>query len=200
MKRLITGAVTAAGTLALAGGALVAAAIPAAAGPGSPGNSAYALSAPNGPVTSPPLALAQASGPNSVTVRSLNVAGIVSTGLTQDFASTLTAFAKVGSVQVATSADGVTGSLTANQIASTCRSDTLSASANIVNGVLDINGNILDLPQHPTVNEAILLPGLGTITLNQHVPATGGGVEVIGLHLHLSATSPDEDLYVGVSV
>jgi hypothetical protein len=199
MQRLLTGALTVAGTLALAGGALVAAAIPAAAD-GDPGNSAYALSAPNGPVTSPPLALAQASGPNSVTVRSLNVQGVVSTGLTQTFASTVTAFSRVGTVRVAAGADGITGSLTANQVASTCRSDGQNDSANIINGVLDINGFILNLPQHPSVDQAIPLGGLGTLTLNQRFPATGGGIEVVALHLHLSATNPDQDLYMGVSV
>jgi putative Ig domain-containing protein len=135
-----------------------------------------------------------------VTVRSLNVAGIISTGLTQDFASTLTAFSKVGSLRVAVATSGVVGSLTADQVASTCRSDTRAGSANIVNGVLDINGHILNLPQHPSVDQAIPLPGLGTLTLNQQIPATGGGVEVQAAHLHLSATSPDEDLYLGVSV
>jgi putative Ig domain-containing protein len=199
MYRLLAGAVTAAGSLALLGGALVAAAAPAAAD-GGPGNSAYGVSAPHGPVTSPPLALATASGPNSVTVRNMHIEDLLNSGLTQDFASTITAYSRVSALDMFVSASGHAGSLTANQVASTCRSDTGTASANIVNGVLDLDGMITHLPQHPSIGQAIPLGLLGTLTLNAQIPAPGGGVEVQAVHLHLTATNPDEDLYLGVSV
>jgi hypothetical protein len=199
MNRLLVGAVTAGGSLALAGGALVAAATPAAATMGS-GNSAYGASAPNGPINSPPLALASANGPNSVTVHGMNINGLLTTGLTQDFASTVTAYSRVNSVDASAAARGSAGSLTASQVASTCRSDSQTASADIVNGVLDVDGMILHLPQQPSVDQVIPLGSLGTLTLNQQIPAPGGGLEVQGAHLHFTGSEPAEDLYLAVSV
>jgi hypothetical protein len=66
--------------------------------------------------------------------------------------------------------------------------------------VLDLDGMITRLPQHPSIGQVIPLGLLGTLTLNAQIPAPGGGVEVQAVHAHLAATSPDEDLYLGVSV
>jgi hypothetical protein len=211
MNRLLVGTVTAAGSLVLAGGALVAAAPPAAAGPGPVGgNSSYGASAPEGLVTSPPLALASASGPNVVTVRTMRINGLLSTGLTNDMASTVTAFSRVDSVVFFPTAPAHTVSLTADEVSSTCRSDTRTANASIVNGVLNVGGMITHLPQHPSVGQTIPVGDLGTITMNNQISAPGGGVEVQGIHLRLGELgSPmrgleedglSEDLYLAVSV
>jgi hypothetical protein len=201
MNRLVTVAVTAAGALALVGGETMGAAAPAGAtGPG--GNSAYGASAPAGPVTSPPLALATASGPTMVTWRHLNIADTLSSGLTQDNAGAITAFSRVHSVSAGMSGDGIDVSLAAGQVESTCRSDTQTASANMVSGVLTVNGAITHLPQQPRVNQTFPLLGgdAGTMTLNARAAAPGGGVEVQAVHIHFTGTEPAGDLYLGVSV
>jgi hypothetical protein len=201
MNRLLVGAVAAAGSLALLGGVLVAVAAPSSATPLG-GNSAYGASAPAGPVTSPPLALATASGPTMVTVSHLVLTDLLSTGLTQDNAGAVTAFSRVGSVRAGVSGDGVSVSLVASQVESTCRSDTQTASANVVSGVLTVNGAITHLPQQPRVNQAFPIAGgdEGTVTLNARAAAPGGGVEVQAVHIHFTGTDPAQDLYLGVSV
>jgi putative Ig domain-containing protein len=210
MNRLLTGAVTAAGSLALVGGAIAAAAGPAAAGP-SGGNSAYGSSS-TGVISSPPQAVATSNGVNSVTARNVNISGLLTTGLTQDFSSTTTTFSRVNTVRASDSVRGNNATLTANEISSTCRPGAAvggpsnfnapvssEGSAAIVNGVLNVSGTITNLPQHPTRNETFTVPGFGSIVMNQQLPAAGGGVEVIGVHVRVSG-DPGEDLYLAVSV
>jgi hypothetical protein len=211
MYRLLVGAVTAAGSLALVGGAMVATAAPSAASDGG-GNSAYGASAPAGVVTSPPLALATAGGPNVVTVRNMRISDLLTTGLTQDMASTVTAFSRVDSVRVSRAADGDSVLLTADEISSTCRSDSRTANASIVHGVLKVDGMITHLPQHPSAGQTIPVDGLGTLVMNEQISAPGDGVEVQGAVLRLgdvggpmmSGLEMDgiltQDLYLAVSV
>ena len=199
MNRLLTAVIATGGSLALAGGVLVTTAMPAAAGPAG-GNSSYGASAPAGPVTAVPQALAQQTGPTLQFVSNVNISGLLSTGLTLDTASSLAAFSRVTSVNAQMSGGGHTVSLVARQVSSTCRSDTGAASANLIGGVLTANGTAINLPNHPTVDQSFSFTG-GTVTLNNQIPAHGSGsVEDQAVHLHFTGTSPAQDLYIGVSV
>lgn len=199
MNRLLTGAIAAAGSLALAGGVIVGAGTAAGADDGSTGNSSYGSSA-TGPIASPPKATAVAAGPTMVTANNVSIPNLLSTGLTQDNAGQLTAFSRVNNVRAFTSIDGVSATLTASQVESSCRSDTETATANIVSGVLTVNGVITHLPQHPTVDQTITVPNYGSVTLNDQFTPGEGGVAVRAVHVHVTATEPTEDLYLAVSV
>jgi hypothetical protein len=199
MNRLLTKAAAAAGSLALAGSIVTMAAAPAAADL-TGGNSAYGASAPAGLTTASPQGLATSTGPALVFVRNVDIPPtLLQTGLTLDSASSHAAYSRVTSVDAQISGSGHSVSLTANQVASTCRSDLLTASANIISGTLTMNGSTILLPQHPTVDDAIAFTG-GTVTLNEQIPATSSGLEVRAVHIHFTGTSPAQDLYLAVSV
>jgi putative Ig domain-containing protein len=207
MNRLLTAVIAAAASLGCA--ALVTAAPASAAGAAHPArpltagatgdNSSYGSSAPDGPHTAAPQGLAQSTGHTTTIVNSVGISGLLSTGIALDTASTTTAFSRVSSVRAHISGSGHVLSLTASQISSTCRSDTVTASASIVGGVLTEDGVSTVLPPHPTVDESIPIAG-GTLTLNRHISASGGGVEAQGFRLHFTGTTPTQDLYVAISV
>jgi alpha-tubulin suppressor-like RCC1 family protein len=215
MNRVLARAATIAGSLALAGGAVVAVSAPSAAGAAGVaaaqhaaaaddadggGNSSYGSSAPMGPVTAPPQGLARSGGPVSVIVRNVNISGLLTTGLTLDTASTFTAYSRVSSVSARVAAGGHSVSVTAGQVSSTCRSDTLAASTSIIDGVLTVDGVLVHLPQHPAAGLSFPLDGGedGTVTLNNQITGSGG-VEVQAIRIHFTATSPAQDLLIAVS-
>ena len=205
MNRLLTAVIAASGSLGLAGSILVTTAMPAAAGPSAGGNSSYGASAPAGAVTAAPQALAKQTGPTLQFVSNVDISGLLSTGLTLDTASALAAFSRVTSVDTGVSFAGQTVSLVARQVSSTCRSDTRTASANLIGGVLTVNGTAINLPNHPTADETFILRGV-RVTLNNQFSVTGGGVEDQAVHLHVATptagrgTPTAQDLYIGVSV
>jgi len=208
MNRLLTGAVTVAGSLALVGGAILAVANPSGAtvAPGSHktavgDNSSYGSSAPSGPVTAPPQGLAQSNGTTQVPASNVDISGLLDTGFTLDNAGVITAFSRVSYPSAWVSWGSHMVTLTAGQVESGCRSDTNTAKASVANGVLTVDGTIIHLPDHPYVDQVIPLHGgLGTLTLNNQIPATGGGVEVQGAWLHVTGTSPAQNLFLAVSV
>jgi putative Ig domain-containing protein len=97
------------------------------------------------------------------------------------------------------SGSGHTLRLTASQVASTCNSGTLTAGANLISGVLTVDGTPVALPSHPTVGQTVT-DGPATVTLNNQSSATGGGVEDQAVHIHFTGTSPAQDLYLAVTV
>jgi hypothetical protein len=198
MNRLLIRVTAAAGSLALAGAAATLAAAPAAALPGG-GSSSYGASAPAGLTTAPPQGLALSTGPALVFVHNVDIAGLLTTGLTLDTASTVAAYSRVTSVDAQMSGSGHTLSLVASQVASTCNSGTLTASANLIKGVLSVDGTSFALPSHPTVGQSLTFAA-GTVTLNNQIAATGGGVEDQAVHIHFTGTSPAQDLYLAVTI
>jgi hypothetical protein len=68
---------------------------------------------------------------NDVMVPHVDIAGLLSTGLTLDTASTVAAYSRVTSVNAQMSGSGHTLGLVASQVASTCNSGTDTASANL---------------------------------------------------------------------
>src|SRR5580704_10705114 len=198
MNRLLTRVAAATGSLALAGTVVGMAAAPAAATL-TGGSSSYGASAPAGLTTASPQGLAASTGPALVFVRNVNIAGLLTTGLTLDTASTVAAYSRVTSVNAQMSGSGHTLSLVARQVASTCNSGTLTASANLIKGVLTVDGTSFALPSHPTVGQSFTVAA-GTVTLNIQIAATGGGVEDQAVHIHFTGTSPAQDLYLAVTI
>jgi hypothetical protein len=199
MNRLVTRVTAAAGSLALAGAAVMLAAVPALAGGSSGGSSSYGASAPAGLITAAPQGLAVSTGPDLVFQRNVGIAGLLSTGLTLDTASTVAAYSRVTSVNAGMTGSGHSIGLVASQVASTCNSGTLTASANLIKPVLTVDGRSIALPAHPAVDQALTFAA-GTVTLNDQIAATGGGIEDQAVHIHFTGTSPAQDLYLAVTV
>ncbi len=198
MNRLLTRATAAAGALALAGAAATLAAVPAAAQP-TGGSSSYGASAPAGLTTAVPQGIAASTGPTQVLQQHTIIGSLLTTGLTLDTASAAAAYARVASVNAQLSGGGHTMSLTANQVSSTCNNGTSTASANLVNPVLTVDGASMALPMHPAVDQTFTFAA-GTVTLNDLIPATGGGNEDQAVHINFTGTSPAQDLYIAVTV
>jgi Putative Ig domain len=199
MNRLLTRVTAAAGSLALTGAAVMMAAAPALAGGGSSGGSSYGSSAPAGLITAAPQGLAVSTGPALVFQRNVDIGGLLSTGLTLDTASTVAAYSRVTSVDAQMTGGGHSIGLVASQVASTCNSGTRTASANLIKGVLTVDGTSIALPSHPGVGQSLTFAA-GTVTLNNHIAATGGGIEDQAVHIHFTGTSPAQDLYLAVTV
>ncbi len=198
VSALVTRVTAAAGSLALAGAAVVLAAVPAAATL-TGGSSSYGASAPAGLTTASPQGLAASTGPTEAYQENVDIAGLLTTGLTLDTASTVAAYSRVTSVDAQMSGGGHSVGLVASQVASTCNSGTLTASANLIKPVLTVDGTSIALPAHPTQDE-VLTFSAGTVTLNDQIPATGGGIEDQAVHIHFTGTSPAQDLYLAVTV
>lgn len=197
MNRLLTRVTAAAGSLALAGAAVMMAAAPAAAQTG--GSSSYGASAPAGLITAAPQGLATSTGPALVFQRNVGIGGLLTTGLTLDTASTVAAYSRVTSVDAQMTGGGHSLGLVASQVASTCNSGTRTASANLIKPVLSVDGTSFALPAHPSVDQSFTVAA-GTVTLNDQIPATGGGIEDQAVHIHFTGTSPAQDLYLAVTV
>jgi len=204
MNRLVTRVTAAAGSLPLAGAAVLLAAVPAAAtlnggGPSSGGSSSYGASA-AGPTTASPQGLAVSTGPDLVFQRNVDIGGLLSTGLTLDTASTVAAYSRVTPVDAQMTGGGHSIGLVASQVASTCNSGTRTASANLIKPVLTVDGSSFALPAHPSVDQTFTFAAGTTVTLNDQIPATGGGTEDQAVHIHFTGTSPAQDLYLAVTV
>jgi Putative Ig domain len=109
------------------------------------------------------------------------------------------AYSRVTSVNAQMSGSGHSIGLVASQVASTCNSGTTTASANLIKPVLTVDGTSFALPAHPTVGQSFTFSA-GTVTLNNQITATGGGLEDQAVHIHFTGTSPAQDLYLAVTV
>ena len=198
MNRLLTRATAAAGALALAGAGLALTAAPAAAQL-TGGSSSYGASAPAGLTTAIPQGIAASTGPTQVYQQNVDIAGLLTTGLTLDTASSAAAYARVNSVDAQLSGGGHTMTLTANQVSSTCNNGSDTASANLINPKLTVDGSTIALPMHPTEGQTFT-SAAGTVTLNDVIPATSSGNEDQAVHIHFTGTSPAQDLYIAVTV
>ncbi len=139
------------------------------------------------------------TGPALVFQRNVDIGGLLSTGLTLDTASTVAAYSRVTSVDAQMTGGGHSLGLVASQVASTCNSGTLTASANLIKPVLTVDGTSFALPAHPSVDQTFTVAA-GTVTLNDQIAATGGGIEDQAVHIHFTGTSPAQDLYLAVTV
>src|SRR5260370_35671470 len=105
MNRLLTRVAAATGSLALAGTVVVMAAVPAAALP-SGGSSSYGASAPAGLTTAPPQGLAASTGPALVFQHNVDIARLLTTGLTLHTPSPLAAYSPLTSGHAPMAAGG----------------------------------------------------------------------------------------------
>ena len=182
MKRMITAAVTAAGSLALLGGALVAGGAPALALPTT--NQAYGASA-TGTITLAPVAVATPTF-NPAVASNANIPGLLSTTTITDRASTGGAWARVnGPVVLTLPGNGslfnqpANNSLATAGLRSWCEVDggSVYGGATIFSGAITyLLPSILTipLPEKPAPNTVITLPNsAGTITLNYQNTTAG---------------------------
>jgi hypothetical protein len=164
VNRLFSGAVKVAGSLAVIGGAIVAAAGPAGA--------ATPVSA-WGAQASPPQFLAPVAPASTLTftpnsASNANLPGLLATGTIFDRASTTTGYALVNSPLVTLRA--VQAWVKADQVTSTCRmvGPFTFGSADVPNGSITQTGqSTIALPAAPAPNTTYVLPGGATVTLNK---------------------------------
>ncbi|MFI5067606.1 MAG: hypothetical protein ACHP9Z_26995 [Streptosporangiales bacterium] len=180
MKRMITAAAVAAGSLALLGGALVAGGAPALALPTT--NQAWGADA-TGTITLSPVALATPSF-NPAVASNANIPGLLSTTTITDRASTGGAEARVNGPTVLTLPGNgslltlpANNSLTTSGLRSWCEVDgsDVYGGATIFSGaIMQIGYTTIALPQKPAPNTVITLPNsAGTITLNYQNTTAG---------------------------
>ena len=179
MNRMVTAAVTAAGSLALLSGVLVAGAAPAGATPVP--NGAFGAAA-TGPVTLAPVAGAQ-PGHTPAVASNANLPGLLATGTIVDRADDLGAWSRINQPIVLTLPNH--GSLSASGIRSWCLYNNGSpfGGTDIFSGAIVQVGQLtVPLPARPAPNTVINLPdAAGTITLNQQIPV-GPGLAVYAIY------------------
>jgi hypothetical protein len=195
VKVNVQGITKAAGALALAGGVLVATALPAAAA--SP-NRAYAASA-GGLISHGPIGEATFPGTSPVTVANANITGLLTTGVAVDIAGPTSASSTVHTVSAGL---GKLISLTAGTLLSSCSFNTntgkVSGSAHITSGEVTGILPVISLNASPAPNTKVTVPGIATITLNRQTTATDGTLTVQAIHVALLGST--QTLSLGVSV
>ena len=172
VNRILSRAVKVAGSLAVAGGALVAAAMPAGA---APPTRAWGVSA-GGFIHINPVA--EATFFNTPAVSSAFVyPGFVTTGGILDRASGTQAYSQVGSPKVYLFSQ--VDQLNADMVSSTCRIGFFGTvgDTTIQNGSINITGEpSIPLIRNPGPNTHIFLPGI-TVTLNRQT--VSGGIRTV---------------------
>ena len=194
MKLTMHGIGKAAGALALAGGVLVATALPAAAA--SP-NRAYGASA-GGLISHGPIGEATFPGTSPVTVANANITGLLTTGIVTDTAGPTSASSIVNNISAGL---GKLVSLTAASVTSSCSFNTntgkVTGTATITNG--KVTGLLpITLASNPPPNTHVSVPGIASITLNRQTTALDGTLTVQAIHVSLIGST--QTLSIGVSV
>jgi hypothetical protein len=208
MNRICSRAIAAAGALALAGGTVLAAALPASAAPGGE-NSSWALDA-NGFRTVPPVAEADTFALHVARVSHINnLSLLTTTGAAVDTAFPDGASSNVALVNVR--GPGTVLSLTARVARSSCAAGIVpvvvgsvrpalpgasTGSTTIVGGLVGFGGFGFSLPVNPAVDQVIDVPGVGTVTLNDQ-DDSDGHLTVIAMSIE---TLLGETIDVGTSV
>lgn len=190
MNRIFSSAVKVAGSLAVIGGTVVAAAAPA--GAINPIR-AYGVAA-QGFITINQVAVATTLF-TPATSSGVNVADFVTTGGIQDRATATAAFSNVGSPKIYVNGH-ITDQLNASSATSSCRllfgvpfgQSTIQAGSIMESGIPNI-----PLPRDPAPNTKIFLPGV-TITLNKQVNTLG-----IRTVTAIYASGFGQNLSIGVS-
>jgi ABC-type glycerol-3-phosphate transport system substrate-binding protein len=172
VNRILSRAVKVAGSLAIAGGALVAAAMPAGA---APPTQAWGVSA-GGFIHINPVA--EATFFNTPAVSAAFVyPGFINTGGIMDRASGTQAYSQVGSPKVYLFSQ--VDQLNADMASSTCRIGFFGTAGDttIQNGSINVTGlPSIPLPRNPGINQHIFLPGI-TVTLNRQTMS--GGIRTV---------------------
>jgi hypothetical protein len=196
MKRTIRGAIKVASSLGLAGGILVAAALPAAAASPNRSNAVEAT----GLISVSPQAEATFPGTSPVTVANINLVGLVSTGVVTDTAGATSASSHIDDASAPLTR---TSGLSATTITSSCSFNTntavVSGTASITGGVVKVLGvTVLTLASNPAPNTTVTVPGVATITLNRQTTALDGTLTVNAIYVSLLGST--QTLALGTSV
>jgi hypothetical protein len=184
------------GSLAVAGGMIMMAAMPAVAA--SP-NEGYAASA-TGPISVSPIGLATFPGTSPVSVLNANIAGLLTTGVATDTAGPTSASSTVASVSATLSR---LASLGARAVSSSCTFDTtsgkVSGTASLTAAAVHVLGiPAITLATHPARNTTVSVPGVATLTLNKHSTATDGTLTVTAIYVSLLGSTQTLSLAVSV--
>jgi hypothetical protein len=200
MNRKINGLVKTAASISLAGGMLARAAGPAfAAAP----NEAYGAKA-TGLINVGPLADATSSGTSPVSLLTLSIPGLLSTGVVTDTADDASASSTIANPVVTLSG---LASLAATTVSSSCSfdtdTDTVSGTATLADANVALGGlSLVTLDANPTKNEAVLLPpllsGIASITLNQQTTSGDGTLTVNAIAITLLGNG--QTLTLGTSI
>ncbi len=190
VNRILSNAVKVAGSLAVIGGTVVAAAMPAAA---APPTRAYGVAA-NGFIHISPVAEANFfNSPQAAS--SVNVADFVSTGGILDRASATDAYSNVGAPKVYL--DGsITDQLNASSAMSSCRNifgSKVGFTTIQAGSISEVGLPNIPLPRNPAINTKIFLPSV-TVTLNRQT--VSGGLRTVTA-IYVSGFG--QNLSIGVS-
>jgi hypothetical protein len=178
-------------SVGLAAASLLLSAAPAVAATGD--NTAYAVQT-TGLVKVGPLApSAFVAGPQSNSVASLNLAGLLTTGVLTSSTTSTSSTAQTANLNVILSG---LNALSANAVTATCTfnpsNDTVSGTTSIVSGVVAILGSDINILPNPGPNTVLLnVPGIATITLNRQVTHSDGSLTVDGIVIHLLGKTQD---------
>jgi hypothetical protein len=194
VNRKIIAATKAAAALSIAGGILAAVALPADAA--SP-NEAYGAAA-TGPISLSQQALATYPGTSPVTLASLNVAGLITSGVLNDAADATSASSSIANPSVTLAL----ATLMATTVSSSCSFDTNTGMVSGLTSLADAQVATplgpITLAANPAKNTTVSVPGIASITLNKQTTAADGTLTVDAIDVSLIGSTQTIDL--GVSV
>lgn len=192
MNGRMNGLVQAAASASLVAGVILATAGPAAAAAPNTSDGAAA----NGIITLAPVAPAAYPGTSPATVASVDVAGLVTTGVITDTADATHATSTIASL---TADAGAVLALNTGVVTSSCTFNTntgnVRGTASVAGGTVDVLGTTVDLDASPTKNDTVVgLDGVATITLNQQTTAADGTLTVNAIAVTLLGTGETIDI------
>jgi hypothetical protein len=179
----VNGLVKVVASASLVAGAIMATAGPAAAAGPNTSDGAAAT----GLITLAPVAPASFPGTSPATVASVNVAGLLTTGVITDTADATDASSTIADV-------GATllrrTGLAATAVTSSCTFDTntgtVTGTSSIADGHVTVAGiPLIALAANAGPNTTVNVPGVATITLNRQVTAADGTLTVDAIYVNL---------------
>lgn len=179
----VSGLVKAAASASLVAGAILATAGPAAAA----GPNASDGAAATGLITLAPVAPASFPGTSPATVASVNVAGLLTTGIITDTADATDASSTIATVDATLS---TLAAVRASAVTSSCTFDTntgtVTGTSSITNGRVALVGAAnIALAANAAPNTTVSVPGIATITLNRQTTAPDGTLTVDAIYVDL---------------
>jgi hypothetical protein len=183
MNGKINGLVKAAASASLVVGAIMATAGPAAAA----GPNASDGAAATGLITLAPVAPASFPGTSPVTVASVNVAGLLTTGIITDTADATTASSTIANVAATLTP---LATVQAAAVTSSCSFDTNTGTVTGTSGITNGRVALVGLPNialdaNAAPNTTVSVPGIATITLNRQTTAPDGTLTVDAIYVDL---------------
>ena len=184
MKRMLSAAARAAGSLATVAAVAVLAAAPAAASV-PPVNESYALQA-TGHVSVQQAGDATYNGGSPVVLPNVDAAGLLSTGVVTDRAGAVSASSELPGVVLALPGQAT---LRARAVSSSCRfggkSPAVTGTAGVTGGVVRVGRRVIRLPATAAPNTRVVIPGSAVIMVNRQFTGAGGTLTVAALRIRM---------------